>query len=234
MDQDVEQAYLDALYPELPVFEIEPADTALLVIDVQDFLARPDVGQGKQLLQLAQVDLHRDYFQRVGAAVTNIQRLLTAARRSSIEVIHVAINAYTDDARECAQVHRTLRLRLPKDDPGNRILAEVAPQAGEIVLYKITTSAFNSTPVNLILQNMGRRTLILSGLATEACVESTARDARDLGYRVIIASDACATYSDEVHRSAIRRMARVDGNACTVEEILSRMKRSVTFPSRES
>jgi nicotinamidase-related amidase len=88
-----------------------------------------------------------------------------------------------------------LKIRLPKDDPGNRIMPEVAPLPSEIVLYKITGSAFNSTPLHLILHNMGRRTLILCGLITNGCVESTARDARDLSYDLIVASDACAGYA---------------------------------------
>ena len=229
---DDELTYLEALYPEQPTFEIRPDETALLVIDVQEFLASPDGKTGKRLLEAGLVDLHRDYFDRVGAAVQKIQSLLSTARRSGIEVIHIAIKSLTDDARECANVHRTLKLRLPKDDPGNRILPEVAPLSHEMVLYKISGSAFNSTPLNVVLQNMGRKLLLLSGLVTNGCVESTARDARDFGYNLIIASDACAGYSDETHRRTIRRMARMNGNACTVDEIQARVERQVALIDR--
>ncbi|MBI4279853.1 MAG: cysteine hydrolase [Armatimonadetes bacterium] len=167
--------------------------------------------------------LHRDYFGRLAAMVKNIQRLLDAARRTEIEVIYIAINAHTSDARDCSQITRGLKIRLPKDSPGNQILAEIAPRPDEIVLHKITSSAFNSTPLHLILQNMGRKTLILTGIITNGCVESTARDARDLGYRVIIAGDACATYSDETHQRTVEWLGRTIGNACTTDEIIARM-----------
>jgi len=65
------------------------------------------------------------------------------------------------------------------------------------------------------LQNMGKRTLLLTGLITNGCVESTARDARDLGYRVVLVGDACATYSEETHQRTLRWLERTIGNVVT-------------------
>jgi len=215
MAHDIEQEYMDALYPRLPAFEIRPSDTALLVIDVQNFIARSDTGQGQRLLDVGRADLNRDYFGRVQAAIGNIATLLTAARRVGIEVIYIAINAHTKDARDCSQVTRALGIRLPKDAPGNQIVAELTPRPDEVVLFKITSSAFNSTPLHMILQNMGKRTLLLTGLITNGCVESTARDARDLGYRVVLVGDACATYSEDTHQRTLRWLERTIGNVVT-------------------
>jgi len=65
------------------------------------------------------------------------------------------------------------------------------------------------------LQNMGKRTLLLTGLITNGCVESTARDARDLGYRVVLVGDACATYSEDTHQRTLRWLERTIGNVVT-------------------
>ena len=83
------------------------------------------------------------------------------------------------------------------------------------------SSAFNSTPLHMILQNMGKRTLVLTGLITNGCVESTARDARDLGYRVVLVGDACATYSDQTHRRTLRWLERTIGNVAATDAVVA-------------
>jgi ureidoacrylate peracid hydrolase len=227
MAREIEDVYMEALYPPLPAFPVTPQDAALIVIDVQKFIARPDLGQGAKLLELGLEDLNRDYFGRIDAAIANIRRLLDASRRAKLEVIYIAINAHTSDARDCSQVTRELKIRPPKDSPGNAIVDEIAPRPDEIVLHKITSSAFNSTPLHMVLQNLGKRTLILAGIITNGCVESTARDARDLGYRVIVAGDACATYSREAHDRTLKWLGRTIGNAVSTDEVLSRLAQPV-------
>jgi ureidoacrylate peracid hydrolase len=138
-------------------------------------------------------------------------------------VIHVAIAPNTEDARDCSEVSRMLELRPPKSSPETGILPELEPRGDEMVLHKITSSAFLSTPLDLILRNMRIDTLILTGVVTNGCVESTARDARDLGYRVILVTDACAAMTVEAHDNALRHLTRTRGNGRTTDEVVAEM-----------
>ena len=81
----------------------------------------------------------------------------------------------------------TLKLRLPKDDPGIRIVPEVAPLSHEMVLYKISGSAFNSTPLNVVLQNMGRKLLLLRRTGDERMRGVNSTRCEDFGYNLIVA-----------------------------------------------
>lgn len=233
-ERGAQEALLERLFPPLPRFEIVPGRTALLVIDMQYLDAHPDYGLGRRARELGIFHLLEGYFQRVRAVTANIQRLLAAARAHGIEVIHVVIAPNTEDARDCSAVSRALEIRPPRSSPETAILEELKPQGDEIVLTKITSSAFTSTPLDLILRNLGIDTLILTGVVTNGCVETTARDARDLGYRVILVTDACAALTESAHEQALRHLTRTRGNGRTtaevVAEIAARRARSAADP----
>jgi len=217
---------LEALYPRLPRFEIVRGRTALVIIDMQYLDAHPDYGLGRKARAMGAFDLVAGYFERVRAATSNIERLLEAARHNGIEVIHVAIAPNTEDMRDCSEVSRMLDLRPPKSSPETAILPELQPKGDEMVLHKITSSAFLSTSLDLILHNMRIDTLVLTGVVTNGCVESTARDARDLGYRVILVTDACAAMTVEAHQNALRHLTRTRGNGRTTDEVVAEMTQS--------
>jgi nicotinamidase-related amidase len=217
---------LEALYPRLPRFDIVRGRTALVIIDMQYLDAHPEYGLGRKARDLGAFDLVAGYFERVRAVTANIQRLLEAARGNSFEVIHIAIAPNTEDARDCSDVSRVLELRPPKSSPETGILPELQPLGDEIVLHKITSSAFLSTPLDLILHNMHIDTLILTGVVTNGCVESTARDARDLGYRVVLVTDACAAMTVEAHENALRHLTRTRGNGRTTDELVAEMEQA--------
>jgi ureidoacrylate peracid hydrolase len=73
----------------------------------------------------------------------------------------------------------------------------------EILFPKTSSSVFLSTNIHYILGNLGVDFLIICGLLTDQCISSTVRDACDLGYRVTLITDACATYSADRHKTAI-------------------------------
>jgi nicotinamidase-related amidase len=107
--------------------------------------------------------------------------------------------------------------------PGSKdaeILEELAPAGDEMVFDKTTGSVFNSTAIHYVLQNLGIRNLVMVGVMTGGCVESAARDAKDLGYRVIVVEDACASWTDQMHAFAIRVMGEVFAKIKTTDEVL--------------
>src|SRR5690606_35801753 len=110
--------------------------------------------------------------------------------------------------------------------PGSReaqILDELAPMPGELVFSKTTGSSFNGTTLDYVLRSMGIRTLIMTGVMTSGCVESSVRDAKDLGYGVIVVSDACASWTEELHRASLRVMNEVFAKVMTSDEVVARM-----------
>jgi nicotinamidase-related amidase len=75
------------------------------------------------------------------------------------------------------------------------------------------------------LQHLGIETLIIGGVATNVCVEATARDAVDLGYQVILVDDACAAYSPESHEASLLNFQGF-GRVRLADEILALFKRT--------
>jgi ureidoacrylate peracid hydrolase len=219
-----EAAMTRALFPALPEFEIVPNRTALVTIDMQYLDAHPDFGLGRKARNAGEFELVREYFDDVATIVPRIARLQDACRAGGVEVIHVCISPRTQDARECPPVTRMLKIRPPKGTRETEILDELKPHADEMTLTKLTSSAFNSTPLNLILHNMGIDTLIACGVITNGCVESTVRDARDLGYKVVVAGDCCATWTRESHERSLRFMATSFGNVRTCSTIVDQLE----------
>jgi ureidoacrylate peracid hydrolase len=227
-----EQEALAKLSAKLPQYELVPDKTALIIIDMQYLDAHPDYGFGKRAKDLGIPHLVKPYFDRCAAATGKIQELLQTARSLGVEVIHVVIAPYTSDARECGMVSRLLGYRPPKGSRETDILDELTPLDDEIVLPKITSSAFNSTPLDQILRNMEKDTLIVCGVVTNGCVETTVRDGRDFGYKIVMVSDACAAFTVEGHENTLKHMSGTRGNVRDTASIVAELneRKSVTTP----
>jgi nicotinamidase-related amidase len=139
-------------------------------------------------------------------AMERLAALLDGARAAGTPVIHVA--------------HRGKPGGLfDRDAAGGAILPEAAPRPDEAVVEKGLPNAFAATALSETLAGTGRKELILAGFMTHMCVSSTARAALDLGYRVTVAADACATRAlpdatgggaitgAEIHRIALAELA---------------------------
>ena len=161
---------------------------------------------------------------RLQLIVPNIQRLQAACRGHGVEVIFTRIRALTSDGRDRSLAHKELGHMFPPGSKDAEILGEVAPVGDELVFDKTTGSVFNSTTIHYVLQNVGIRNLIMVGVMTGGCVESAARDAKDLGYRVLVVDDACGTWTHEMHEFALRVMNEVFAKVKTTDEILAMLE----------
>ncbi len=103
----------------------------------------------------------------------------------------------------------------------HELIASLSPAAGELVIDKNTSSAFNSTGIEWLLRNLEAETLVVAGVATDMCVETTARDAADRGFNVIVAEDAAATFFEHHHRAALSGFARVFGQVWDSDQVLA-------------
>ncbi len=88
---------------------------------------------------------------------------------------------------------------MPKDEESSQIVPELTPRPGEVVVTKTTDSALTGTNLRLILQNMGVRNVVMTGIFTDQCVSSTVRSLADESFNVIVIEDGCAAGTDELH-----------------------------------
>jgi ureidoacrylate peracid hydrolase len=185
--------------------EIEPAHTALLVVDVQNYNCTWEGGEYADL-STAEKELRYGYFFRTlkETALPNMVSLREACRRARIEVTYTLIESLTSDGRDRSLDYKISGFNVPKGSPDARMVEELAPGPDEIVFPKTSSSVFISTNIDYVLRNLGTRYLIIAGCLTDQCVDSAVRDACDLGYLVTVPTDACVTLSAERHESSLR------------------------------
>jgi ureidoacrylate peracid hydrolase len=177
--------------------------TALLFVDVQNY----SMQGGGEYTPLPREEIERRYgyfFREMRErAVPNMQRLQQGCRKAGVEIMYTVIEALTQDGRDLSLDYKISRLFCPKGSRDAQVIDEIAPVGDEIVIPKTSSSVFISTNIHYVLGNLGVRHLIVAGVLTDQCVDSTVRDACDLGYLVTLVTDACATQSEERHRSSI-------------------------------
>jgi biuret amidohydrolase len=186
-------------------FESDFGSTALLMIDFQRDFVEPG-GFGEQLGN--NVSLLR-------AAVEPAGRVLETARKAGMLVIHTR-EGHRPDLADCpptklARGHLTTGIGaqgpmgriLVRGERGHDIIPELAPEEGEPVIDKPGKGSFYATDLDTILHNHHIKSLIVCGVTTEVCVNTTVREANDRGYECLVVSDAVASYFPEFQKSAL-------------------------------
>jgi nicotinamidase-related amidase len=182
---------------------IAPSRTAVLVIDMQVDFASPEGALGSY------VDMGV-----VQSAVAAAETLVETARAANVPVVFVGLFT-TPDTDSSAWRERLRRRGVDPDgesalcrldQPGSEFYGP-RPAPGELVIKKTRYSGFLGTDLDARLEAMGVDTLVVAGLTTECCVDSTVRDAFDLDYHVFVAGDACAAYEMDLHTASLRVMA---------------------------
>jgi ureidoacrylate peracid hydrolase len=185
--------------------EIDPRHAALLIVDVQNYTARRDGGEYRDLTERDIEDRYSFFFHTFEeATLPNLQRLQAACRQGGIEVLYTVIESLTGDGRDRGLDYKISGLHVPNGSWDAQMLDAIKPAEDEIVIPKTSSSPFVSTNIDYVLRNLGVRSLIIAGILTDQCIDSAARDACDLGYLVTIATDACATHSHERHEWSLR------------------------------
>lgn len=183
---------------------LDPAQSALLFVDVQNYSAHR---QGGQFDALGEDDFEATYgwfFRAFETRVLpNMRRLQSGFRAAGIEVLYTTIESLTRDGRDRSLDYKITGFNVAKGSWDGKVIDQLAPGEDEIVLPKSSSSVFISTHIDYLLRNLGVRQLVVSGLLTDQCVESAIRDACDLGYLVTEVTDACLTYSQERHDTSL-------------------------------
>jgi nicotinamidase-related amidase len=192
---------------------VDWATTALLIIDMQrDFMEPGGFGEtlGNDVSQLAR-------------AVKPIGAVLKAARQTGMMVIHTREGHLPDlsDAPP-AKIERgapSLRIGDPgpmgriliRGEAGHDIIPALYPVDGEIVIDKPGKGAFYATTLGADLKAREIDTLLVCGVTTEVCVNTTVREANDRGYRCIVLADGCASYFPEFHEMGLKMIKAQGG-----------------------
>lgn len=157
-------------------------------------------------------------------AIEPCKRVLAAAREAKLLVMHTR----EGHRRDLMDLHAHKRARLGckqqvigtagpngrilvRGEPGHDIIPELYPVQGEPVVDKPGKGAFYGTDLEVILKAQGIKTLIVMGVTTEVCVHTTTREANDRGFHCIVVSDACASFFDDFHETALRMIAAQGG-----------------------
>jgi len=193
-------------------FSFELAATALVIIDMQRDFVEPggfgeSLGNDVRLLQ---------------AIVPACRQVLQAWRAAGGTVVHTR-EAHRPDLSDCPPAKRNRgepRLRigdpgpmgriLVAGEPGNQIIPELAPVAGEIVIDKPGKGAFYATDLPALLSERGIRQLLFMGVTTEVCVQTSMREANDRGYDCLLLEDCTESYFPRF-KAATLDMVRAQG-----------------------
>jgi len=208
---------------------IDSRKTALLVIDMQRYFFSPAYPL-MQTFEKLEPGVTGPYCERVNATVIpNIKRLQNCFRAQHLPIIYTAIGTCTTDGRDLNQMWKDLdqlslnvigtRMFPRVGDPSWEIDDSIKPTADELVINKTSSGTLNSTMLDQTLRNMGVESLVISGVTTDVCVETTARDAADRGFQVIIVEDACTAFSETLHRSALQAFSLAFGRVRKAEEV---------------
>jgi nicotinamidase-related amidase len=193
-------------------YTFDPAHAALLVIDMQrDFIEPGGFGEA----------LGNDV-SRLGAIVPTVAALIDWARAQGIRVIHTR-EGHRPDLADCPPAKRrrgdpALRIGAPgpmgrilvDGEPGNDIVPALAPAPGESVIVKPGKGAFWATDLHERLQAQSVTHLIVCGVTTEVCVQTTMREANDRGYECLLVEDATESYFPEFKQATLE-MIRAQG-----------------------
>ncbi len=206
-------------------FELDLERAALLIIDMQrDFVEPGGFGEslGNQVEPLQSI-------------VPTVKKVLEAWRLTEKLVVHTR-ESHLPDLSDCPEAkllrgNPSLRIGdlgpmgriLIRDEPGNQIVAELTPLQHEVVIDKPGKGAFYGTALHEILKQNHIRQLVVMGVTTEVCVQSTLREANDRGFDCLLIEDATASYFPEFKAATLAMVtaqAAIVGWTCTSQVLI--------------
>jgi nicotinamidase-related amidase len=213
-----------------PGFALDPSAVALVVVDMQYASGSRQHGLGRALASRGQAPLGAARFDRIeGTVVPAIQRLLAFFRAHRLRVVYLTVGSALPDYSDLLP-HMRPFAEAAGNTRGAReheILDELKPEPGEPVLNKTTMSAFHSTGFERLLRSWGTAQLCFTGISTNSCVEGTARDAADCGFRCLLVEDGCGAASRELHDASCHNFGRLLGRVASSGDVLAELERAL-------
>lgn len=214
----------DAVTEHTLRFELDPRTTVLVIVDMQYASACRTTGFGRWLNETGREEEGAYRFDRIERLVVpNIGHLLAFFREHELHRIFVRLGAQLEGCRDLVPHLRELEAAF-RNVLGQRefeFLDEIAPRPDEPVVTKLSASAFTSSNIDSLLRNLGAESVVFTGVSTSQCVDLTARDGADRGYRSLIVEDAVAEDRPDYHDWTLAQFRRLFGRVATTEEVLA-------------
>ncbi len=195
---------------------LEPAKTALLVIDIQNTYMEIDPDP-------VEAERWAPFRARMNETVIpNTADMIRYCRDQGIEVIFARIACLKQDGRDRSLSQKKPGfnyLLLPKDRHDSQLVPELTPEEDDIVIIKTTDSALTGSNLRLILRNMEIDNIIAVGIFTDQCVSSTVRSLADESFNVVVVEDCCAAATEELHLNELKTINMIYCHVVQSEDI---------------
>jgi ureidoacrylate peracid hydrolase len=205
-----------------PFDVIEPAKTALVVIDMQNYFMKPgfqgEVPMARKIVPT--VNRLAAATRELGGHVVWVKNT-TSGTRESWSVLHDWLQ--TPDRRD----RRYTSMELGQEGHALWPELDARPEDAQIVKKRFSAFIQGSSDIEAYLRGRGIDTLLIGGTATQVCCESSARDAMMLNFKVIMVPDALATYSDEEQNISLRAFYSNFGDLQTADQAIASLKRGL-------
>lgn len=214
--------YIKAFMSDRPV---DFGKSALVVVDMQNATGSRQGALGRRMAEeRSNATAYR--FDRIeNFVVPNNRRLLDGFRGRGGGVVYITIGAGRKDAADAPPHMRRMFQELENyvGSPEHEIVDELRPRPDEPVMRKTSIGAFASTGIDHYLRCMGYESLFVTGVSTNMCVETTAREAADRGYAVTLVEDACGSTSAELHEGTLTNFQRLFGRVRSTDEVVAEL-----------
>jgi nicotinamidase-related amidase len=180
---------------------IPPARTALIVVDVQVDFASPEGLIGRYGTDMSPAE----------AAIDRIEDLIAAARKAGATVGFMRVMTRPETDSNALKTWMARRGTpgsegICRIGSGGEDYYRVAPEPGDIEVGKLAYSSFHGTDFEEQLRARGIDTLVMTGLTTDCCVDSTTRDAFHRDFHTFVVSDACASFDKDLHTHTLKAL----------------------------
>ena len=199
------------LKKEIGKLSLRRDEVAILVIDMQNDL----IDEKGKFVSKGLPSMAKDI-------IEPLSRVIQAARKVKIPIVYtkaVYRSDYLDGPRTFI-MSRKLGA-LIKGSWGSEIIEKIKPQEGDFIVEKHRFSAFYNTDLEIILRGLDVKTLIMMGVATNVCVESTVRDAQFRDFNVIVLKDCTASFNHEMHETSLKCIEGFFGVVSTSKDIIN-------------
>ena len=200
--------------------QLRSGQTALIVVDVQNDFCHSEGVFGKRNFSLSHVE----------ASVNNLLPFVGRCRQFNLPIIFVRTvhSSWTDSDSWIGRLEGAAReMQICRPNSWGAEFYKAEPQRGDFIVTKHRFSGFVGTDLALVLRSKRIETLLMTGVATNVCVETTARDGFNLDYRIILVEDCCGAFSPEEHASTVTNVTKYFGivsNSKVLAEIMEGLK----------
>lgn len=197
--------------------KIDPQFSALIVVDVQNDFVSLEGAFACRGLDMTMIQ----------EMVPKLKELIAEARKARVPIIFLRNSG---SPWTSSQVNKEKRAQMVEEGEagitiegtwGSELYEGIVPGGDERVVVKHRYSGFVDTDLDLILRSRGIKTLLMTGVATNVCVESTARDGFMRDYRIVLVEDCCATTFQKLHEATLENIARYFGTVVSSKEVIS-------------